>query len=56
MVLSYKVRFWEIRERADRGKAFEVRWTVNSREKSESFLAGPRGEPQSEAHHRRARR
>ncbi|MEU9382789.1 hypothetical protein AB0D38_18230 [Streptomyces sp. NPDC048279] len=39
MVLSYKVRFWEIRERADRAKAFEVRWTVNGREKSESFLA-----------------
>ncbi|WP_328935139.1 MULTISPECIES: integrase [unclassified Streptomyces] len=38
MVLSYKVRFWEIRERADRAKAFEVRWTVNGREKSESFL------------------
>lgn len=38
MVLSYKVRFWEIRERADRAKSFEVRWTVNGREKSESFL------------------
>jgi integrase len=38
MALSYKVRFWEIRERLDRRKGFEVRWTVNGREKSESFL------------------
>ncbi|RMB79455.1 tyrosine recombinase XerC [Streptomyces shenzhenensis] len=38
MVLSYKVRFWEIRERSGRAKAFDVRWTVNGREKSESFL------------------
>lgn len=38
MAMSYKVRFWEIRERADRRKGFEVRWTVNGREKSESFL------------------
>ncbi|WP_326023090.1 tyrosine-type recombinase/integrase [Streptomyces endophyticus] len=36
--MSYKVRFWEIRERVDRRKGFEVRWTVDSREKSESFL------------------
>ncbi|PIM66199.1 integrase [Streptomyces sp. JV178] len=38
MAMSYKVRFWEIRERPDRRKGFEVRWTVNGREKSESFL------------------
>ncbi|MER6952580.1 tyrosine-type recombinase/integrase [Streptomyces sp. NPDC002623] len=38
MVLSYKVRFWEIRQRSGRAKAFDVRWTVNGREKSESFL------------------
>ncbi|MFE7044559.1 tyrosine-type recombinase/integrase [Streptomyces atratus] len=38
MVLSFKVRFWEIRERSGRAKAFDVRWTVNGREKSESFL------------------
>ncbi|MFI5654684.1 tyrosine-type recombinase/integrase [Streptomyces anulatus] len=38
MTMSYKVRFWELRERADRRKGFEVRWTVNGREKSESFL------------------
>ncbi|MGW1762431.1 hypothetical protein [Streptomyces mirabilis] len=38
MVLSYKVRFWEMRERSGRAKAFDVRWTVNGREKSESFL------------------
>lgn len=38
MAMSYKVRFWEIRERSDRRKGFEVRWTVNGREKSESFL------------------
>jgi integrase len=36
--MSYKVRFWEIRERPDRRKGFEVRWTVNGYEKSESFL------------------
>lgn len=36
--MSYKVRFWEIRERPDRRKGFEVRWTVNGFEKSESFL------------------
>lgn len=38
MAMSYKVRFWEIRERPDRLKGFEVRWTVSGREKSESFL------------------
>ncbi|WP_150136050.1 hypothetical protein [Streptomyces hyaluromycini] len=38
MAMSYKVRFWDIRERPDRRKGFEVRWTVNGREKSESFL------------------
>ncbi|MGW7616877.1 hypothetical protein ACWGLG_13665 [Streptomyces antimycoticus] len=36
--MSYKVRFWEIRERPDRRKGFEVRWTVRGQEKSESFL------------------
>ncbi|MFB6962181.1 hypothetical protein ACFCYB_35685 [Streptomyces sp. NPDC056309] len=36
--MSYKVRFWDIRERPDRRKGFEVRWTINGREKSESFL------------------
>jgi hypothetical protein len=35
--MSYKVRFWDIRERPWRRKAFEVRWTVDGREKSESF-------------------
>ncbi|MFB7704635.1 tyrosine-type recombinase/integrase [Streptomyces niveus] len=38
MAMSYKVRFWEIRERPDRRKGFEVRWTVGGREKSESYL------------------
>ncbi|MEE4593662.1 hypothetical protein V2J94_17510 [Streptomyces sp. DSM 41524] len=38
MAMSYKVRFWEIRERPDRRKGFEVRWTVSGQEKSESFL------------------
>ncbi|MER5683116.1 hypothetical protein [Streptomyces sp. NPDC002205] len=38
MAMSYKVRVWEIRERPDRRKGFEVRWTVGGREKSESFL------------------
>lgn len=28
----------DMRERPDRRKGFEVRWTVNGREKSESFL------------------
>ncbi|MFI6526589.1 tyrosine-type recombinase/integrase [Streptomyces uncialis] len=37
MAMSYKVRFWEIRERTGRQKGFEVRWTVSGREKSESF-------------------
>ncbi|MCW8379841.1 tyrosine-type recombinase/integrase [Streptomyces justiciae] len=37
MAMSYKVRFWEIRERPDRRSSFEVRWTVNGRENSESF-------------------
>ncbi|MHB6911622.1 tyrosine-type recombinase/integrase [Streptomyces sp. DB-54] len=35
--MSYNVRFWGIRERPDRRKPFMVRWTVNGREKSESF-------------------
>ncbi|MEU5328755.1 site-specific integrase [Streptomyces parvus] len=38
MVMSYKVRFWDIRERPKRRKPFEVRWTVNGRERSESFI------------------
>ncbi|MFT9471841.1 integrase [Streptomyces sp. 11-1-2] len=38
MAMSYNVRFWEIRERPDRGKPFQVRWTVSGREKSESFI------------------
>ncbi|WP_276616980.1 hypothetical protein [Streptomyces sp. DASNCL29] len=38
MAMSYKVRFWEIREQPDRRKGFEVRWTVSGQEKSESFL------------------
>ena len=38
MAMSYKVNFWDIRERSDRRRRFEVRWTVNGREKSESFL------------------
>ncbi|GHG82708.1 tyrosine-type recombinase/integrase [Streptomyces griseocarneus] len=37
MAMSYRVRFWDIRERPGRRKSFEVRWTVNTREKSESF-------------------
>ncbi|WP_324612213.1 MULTISPECIES: hypothetical protein [Streptomyces] len=36
--MSYNVRFWDIRERLDRRKPFMVRWTVNGREKSESFM------------------
>ncbi|MGW8454138.1 hypothetical protein ACWGLO_21885 [Streptomyces niveus] len=39
MAMSYKVRFWEIRERPDRRKGFEVRWTVGGREKSECYRA-----------------
>ncbi|MEE1829698.1 tyrosine-type recombinase/integrase [Streptomyces sp. SP17KL33] len=39
MAMSYKVRFWEIRERANRRKAYEVRWTVNGLENSESFIS-----------------
>ncbi|MFI8348538.1 hypothetical protein [Streptomyces sp. NPDC085596] len=38
MAMSYKVRFWDIRERPKRRKPFEVRWTVNGREQSESFI------------------
>ncbi|MCI3276263.1 tyrosine-type recombinase/integrase [Streptomyces cylindrosporus] len=34
---SYKVHFWAIRQRTGRRKPYEVRWQVNSREKSESF-------------------
>ncbi|MGK5546052.1 hypothetical protein ACSNOH_15150 [Streptomyces sp. URMC 127] len=37
MGISYRVRFWEIRERPGRRTPFQVRWTVGSREKSESF-------------------
>ncbi|WP_367669667.1 hypothetical protein [Streptomyces sp. DT2A-34] len=44
MAMSYRVRFWEIRERPDRRKGFEVRRTVNGREKSESFLTKGLGE------------
>ncbi|MFI6728790.1 tyrosine-type recombinase/integrase [Streptomyces atratus] len=36
--MSYNVRFWDIRERPDRRKPYMVRWTVNGREKSESFM------------------
>ncbi|MFI1176661.1 site-specific integrase [Streptomyces melanogenes] len=36
--MSYNVRFWDIRERLDRRKPYMVRWTVNGREKSESFM------------------
>ncbi|WP_329612590.1 hypothetical protein [Streptomyces brevispora] len=36
--MSYNVRFWDIRERLDRRKPFMVRWTVDGREKSESFM------------------
>ncbi|KUL62448.1 MULTISPECIES: tyrosine-type recombinase/integrase [unclassified Streptomyces] len=36
--MSYNVRFWDIRERPDRRKPFMVRWTVDGREKSESFM------------------
>lgn len=39
MAMSYNVRFWEIRERPGRSSRFQVRWTVNGREKSESFGA-----------------
>ncbi|MEV7565622.1 site-specific integrase [Streptomyces tanashiensis] len=38
MAMSYKVRFWDIRERPKRRKPLEVRWTVNGRERSESFI------------------
>ncbi|MEU9562256.1 hypothetical protein AB0D16_09465 [Streptomyces sp. NPDC048161] len=38
MAMSYNVRFWEMRERPDRRKSFQIRWTVNAREKSESFI------------------
>ncbi|MEV0177701.1 tyrosine-type recombinase/integrase [Streptomyces sp. NPDC050625] len=37
MAFSYKVHFWAIRQRAGRRKPFEMRWQVNSHEKSESF-------------------
>ncbi|MFB1044263.1 integrase [Streptomyces chrestomyceticus] len=36
--MSYNVRVWDIRERTDRRKPYMVRWTVNGREKSESFM------------------
>lgn len=35
--MSYNVRFWDIRERPGRRSRFQVRWTVNGRENSESF-------------------
>ncbi|MFD0571773.1 hypothetical protein ACFQ0T_24330 [Kitasatospora gansuensis] len=35
---SFKVQFWEHRHRPDRRKPYMVRWTVNGREFSESFL------------------
>ncbi|WP_346346644.1 hypothetical protein [Streptomyces sp. SID161] len=38
MAMSYNIRFWEIRERPDRRKSFQSRWTVNGQEKSESFI------------------
>ncbi|MEV4430580.1 hypothetical protein ACN9M0_35785 [Streptomyces sp. R-07] len=38
MALSYDVRFWDTRERPDRRKPFMVRWTVDGREKSGSFM------------------
>ncbi|MFF4220017.1 tyrosine-type recombinase/integrase [Streptomyces nondiastaticus] len=37
MGLSYRVRFWDIRERPGRRSPFEVRWTVDGRERSESY-------------------
>lgn len=37
LTMSYHVRFWDIRERPNRRKAFQVRWTVSGLEKSESF-------------------
>ncbi|MGW7203909.1 tyrosine-type recombinase/integrase [Streptomyces sp. NPDC054837] len=37
MAFSYKVHFWAIRQRTGRRRPYEVRWQVNSREKSESF-------------------
>ncbi|WP_405577879.1 tyrosine-type recombinase/integrase [Streptomyces sp. NBC_01190] len=36
-MMSYNVRFWEIRERPERRMPYQVRWTVDGREKSESF-------------------
>lgn len=38
MAMSYNVRFWDIRERSDRRKPFQIRWTVKGREKSASFI------------------
>lgn len=38
MAMSYNVRFWEIREQPGRRNPFQVRWTVSTREKSESFM------------------
>ncbi|WPO75566.1 site-specific integrase [Streptomyces sp. KN37] len=35
--MSYNVRFWDTRERPGRRNGFQVRWTVDGREKSESF-------------------
>ncbi|GHD45175.1 hypothetical protein GCM10010317_019270 [Streptomyces mirabilis] len=39
MAMSHDVRFWDICERPDRRKPLQIRWTVNGREKSESFIA-----------------
>ncbi|MFD6995250.1 hypothetical protein ACFWA5_02975 [Streptomyces mirabilis] len=39
MAMSHDVRFWDTRERPDRRKSLQIRWTVNGREKSESFIA-----------------
>ncbi|MFD0347927.1 tyrosine-type recombinase/integrase [Kitasatospora aburaviensis] len=38
MPTSYKVTFWDHRHRPDRRKPWMVRWTVNGREFSESYL------------------
>lgn len=36
--MSYDVRFWGIRKRAGRRLPYQVRWTVDGRQKAESFL------------------
>ncbi|MFG2903689.1 tyrosine-type recombinase/integrase [Kitasatospora sp. NPDC048286] len=38
MATSYKVKFWEHRHRPDRRTPWQVRWTVNGLEFSESYL------------------